>query len=69
MYLYCSILFLPFSVIAQPDMFVYNAVKGGVAQLTRCLALDLAKVGPIPLGVYHFHFLLCGIVLKISIRS
>lgn len=32
------------TVIAQPDMFVYNAVKGGVAQLTRCLALDLAKV-------------------------
>eukprot|EP00047_Mylnosiga_fluctuans_P015113 m.43442 g.43442 ORF g.43442 m.43442 type:complete len:258 (+) comp5781_c0_seq3:2-775(+) len=30
------------SFIAQPEMFVYNAVKGAVAQLTRCLALDLA---------------------------
>ena len=31
------------SFIAQPDMFVYNATKGAVTQLTKCLALDLAK--------------------------
>ena len=31
------------SFIAQPDMVVYNAVKGGVAQITRCLAMDLAS--------------------------
>ncbi len=30
-------------VIAQPDFFVYNASKGAVAQLTKCLAMDLAK--------------------------
>ena len=31
------------SVIAQPEMFVYNSTKGAVMQLTKCLALDLAK--------------------------
>ena len=31
------------SFIAQPDMFVYNATKGAVLQLTKCLAMDLAK--------------------------
>eukprot|EP00055_Hartaetosiga_balthica_P015414 m.90976 g.90976 ORF g.90976 m.90976 type:complete len:264 (+) comp8858_c2_seq3:117-908(+) len=30
------------SYIAQPEQFVYNALKGAVSQLTRCLALDLA---------------------------
>ncbi|EGD75960.1 hypothetical protein PTSG_00668 [Salpingoeca rosetta] len=30
------------SFVAQPQMFVYNASKGGVLQLTRCLAMDLA---------------------------
>lgn len=30
------------SFIAQDDRYVYNASKGAVAQLTRCLALDLA---------------------------
>lgn len=56
------------SFIAQPDMLVYNSVKAGVAQLTRCLALDLAKYnvrvnavcpGPIftPASVNHMNFL------------
>jgi len=31
------------SFIAQDHMAVYNASKGAIAQLTRCLALDLAK--------------------------
>jgi len=31
------------SWIAQPEMFIYNASKGAVSQLTRCLALDFAK--------------------------
>ena len=31
------------SFIAQPDFIPYNASKGAVAQLTRCLAMDLAK--------------------------
>eukprot|EP00049_Salpingoeca_infusionum_P007177 m.116469 g.116469 ORF g.116469 m.116469 type:complete len:278 (-) comp13612_c0_seq3:172-1005(-) len=31
------------SFIAQPDMYIYNASKGAIAQLTRCLALDYAK--------------------------
>jgi dihydroanticapsin dehydrogenase len=31
------------SFIAQDNMAVYNASKGAIAQLTRCLALDLAK--------------------------
>ena len=30
------------SYIAQPEFIPYNASKGAVAQLTRCLALDLA---------------------------
>ncbi len=30
------------SFIAQPEFIPYNASKGAVAQLTRCLALDLA---------------------------
>ena len=29
--------------IAQPEFVPYNASKGAVAQLTRCLAMDLAK--------------------------
>ena len=29
--------------IAQPEFIPYNASKGAVAQLTRCLAMDLAK--------------------------
>ena len=28
--------------IAQPDRWTYNAAKGAVSQLTRCMALDLA---------------------------
>ncbi|MFA5205767.1 MAG: SDR family oxidoreductase [Lentisphaeria bacterium] len=28
--------------IAQPDRWTYNAAKGAVAQLTRCMALDMA---------------------------
>ena len=31
------------SFIAQPDFIPYNTSKGAVAQLTRCLAMDLAK--------------------------
>tara|TARA_B100000749_G_C18337307_1_gene427538 strand:+ start:69 stop:851 length:783 start_codon:yes stop_codon:yes gene_type:complete len=31
------------SFIAQPDFIPYNSSKGAVAQLTRCLAMDLAK--------------------------
>jgi NAD(P)-dependent dehydrogenase (short-subunit alcohol dehydrogenase family) len=30
--------------IAQPDRWTYNAAKGAVVQLTRCMALDLAPV-------------------------
>lgn len=30
------------SFVAQPEFFLYNATKGAVLQLTRCLALDLA---------------------------
>jgi dihydroanticapsin dehydrogenase len=33
------------SFIAQPDRYVYNASKGAIAQLTRCLAMDLAAKG------------------------
>jgi NAD(P)-dependent dehydrogenase (short-subunit alcohol dehydrogenase family) len=29
--------------IAQPNRWTYNAAKGAVAQLTRCMAYDLAK--------------------------
>jgi NAD(P)-dependent dehydrogenase (short-subunit alcohol dehydrogenase family) len=29
--------------IAQPSRWTYNAAKGAVNQLTRCMALDLAK--------------------------
>jgi NAD(P)-dependent dehydrogenase (short-subunit alcohol dehydrogenase family) len=31
--------------IAQPDRWTYNAAKGAVNQLTRCMALDLAQHG------------------------
>ena len=31
------------SFIAQPEFIPYNASKGAVAQLSRCLAMDLAK--------------------------
>jgi NAD(P)-dependent dehydrogenase (short-subunit alcohol dehydrogenase family) len=31
------------SFIAQPEFIPYNASKGAIAQLTRCLAMDLAK--------------------------
>ena len=31
------------SYIAQPEFIPYNASKGAVAQLTRCLAMDLAE--------------------------
>lgn len=31
------------SFIAQPEFVPYNTSKGAVAQLTRCLAMDLAK--------------------------
>ncbi|MGO8748266.1 MAG: SDR family oxidoreductase [Thermoguttaceae bacterium] len=31
--------------IAQPDRWTYNAAKGAVNQLTRCMALDLARHG------------------------
>jgi len=31
------------SLIAQPGFIPYNASKGAVAQLTRCLAMDLAE--------------------------
>lgn len=31
------------SFIAQPEFIPYNASKGAVAQLTRCLAMDLAE--------------------------
>ena len=31
------------SFIAQPSFIPYNASKGALLQLTRCLALDLAK--------------------------
>ncbi len=31
------------SFIAQPEFIPYNASKGAVLQLTRCLAMDLAK--------------------------
>jgi dihydroanticapsin dehydrogenase len=30
------------SFIAQPGMVTYNATKGAVAQMTRCMAMDLA---------------------------
>jgi dihydroanticapsin dehydrogenase len=30
------------SFIAQPKFWTYNATKGAIAQLTRCMALDLA---------------------------
>jgi NAD(P)-dependent dehydrogenase (short-subunit alcohol dehydrogenase family) len=30
------------SFIAQPNFWTYNATKGAIAQLTRCMALDLA---------------------------
>jgi NAD(P)-dependent dehydrogenase (short-subunit alcohol dehydrogenase family) len=30
------------SFIAQPNFWTYNAAKGAIAQLTRCMALDLA---------------------------
>ena len=30
------------SFIAQPEFVPYNSSKGAVAQLTRCLAMDLA---------------------------
>jgi NAD(P)-dependent dehydrogenase (short-subunit alcohol dehydrogenase family) len=33
------------SFIAQPEFVPYNASKGAVAQLTRCLAMDLAPDG------------------------
>ncbi len=31
--------------IAQPNRWTYNAAKGAVSQLTRCMALDLAPLG------------------------
>ena len=31
--------------IAQPNRWTYNAAKGAVNQLTRCMALDLAPYG------------------------
>lgn len=31
------------SVIAQPNMVTYNSTKAAVANMTRCLAMDLAK--------------------------
>ena len=31
------------SFIAQPEFIPYNTSKGAVSQLTRCLAMDLAK--------------------------
>ena len=31
------------SFIAQPEFIPYNASKGAVAQLTRCMAMDMAK--------------------------
>ena len=31
--------------IAQPNRWTYNAAKGAVNQLTRCMALDLAPLG------------------------
>ena len=31
------------SFIAQPEFIPYNSSKGAVLQLTRCLAMDLAK--------------------------
>ena len=31
--------------IAQPDRWTYNAAKGAVNQLTRCMAMDLAPLG------------------------
>jgi dihydroanticapsin dehydrogenase len=30
------------SFIAQPGFLTYNATKGAIAQMTRCMALDLA---------------------------
>lgn len=30
-------------IIAQPDMMTYNASKGAVVLMTRCMAMDLAK--------------------------
>jgi NAD(P)-dependent dehydrogenase (short-subunit alcohol dehydrogenase family) len=33
------------SFIAQPEFIPYNASKGAVLQLTRCLAMDLAREG------------------------
>jgi NAD(P)-dependent dehydrogenase (short-subunit alcohol dehydrogenase family) len=31
------------SFIAQPGFLTYNATKGAIAQMTRCMALDLAR--------------------------
>ena len=31
------------SVIAQPEMVTYNATKAAIANMTRCMAMDLAK--------------------------
>ena len=31
------------SFIAQPEFLPYNVSKGGIAQMTRCCAMDLAK--------------------------
>jgi dihydroanticapsin dehydrogenase len=31
------------SFIAQPEFVTYNATKGAIVQITRCLAMDLAK--------------------------
>ena len=31
------------SFIAQPEFMPYNVSKGGIAQMTRCCAMDLAK--------------------------
>lgn len=33
------------SFIAQPNFLTYNATKGAIAQMTRCMALDLAADG------------------------
>jgi NAD(P)-dependent dehydrogenase (short-subunit alcohol dehydrogenase family) len=31
--------------VAQPDHWTYNAAKGGLVTLTKCMALDLAQWG------------------------
>ena len=31
------------SVIAQPEMLTYNATKAAIANMTRCMAMDLAN--------------------------